>query len=73
VSTYLASIATHALRTQGEKTSLRTDLKHKSCKIKGVVIHHDPSHISNDGVGGAGEHAHHEPPLLPPDAEVHVD
>lgn len=50
-----------------------TDLQHKGRKVEGVIVHHDAPGVANDGVSGTDEHARHEPPLLPPDAEIYMD
>ena len=56
-----------------EEKSQLTDLQHESIEVEGVIVHHNPSDIAEDGVDDADKHADHKPPLLPSKTEVRVD
>jgi hypothetical protein len=49
------------------------NLHHKPAKVKGVVVLHDTTNVADDLGQAAQDHARHEAPALPSEAEVDVD
>lgn len=55
------------------KRRLLTNLQHEATKVEGIVVQYDPARIARDGIQSTQDHAAHEEPFLPQEAEVDVD
>ncbi len=58
---------------KNNERGVQTNLDHKRRKTKRVPIHQHPPNVSNHRIRRAHDHAAHEPPLFPAEAQVAVD